>query len=67
MNISKSLPFTNALWRLWARFNIWRAKRMYRRLGSEWERLTVLKARADKIIRRYAEDPQTRLPLGDDD
>lgn len=52
--------------RLWRRFNIWRAKRLYRLVERQPEKTAALKARADALMRRHAEDPQRRLPLGDD-
>lgn len=52
--------------RLWRRFNIWRANRMYARVKAMPETAQRLKSRADQLMRRHAEDPQRRLPLGDD-
>jgi hypothetical protein len=52
--------------RLWRRFHIWRAKRMYRWVERQPERAAAVKAKADALMRRHAEDPQARLPLGDD-
>lgn len=55
-----------ALIGLWHRFHIWRAQRKYARvvaLRMEAERLF---AKANELMRRHAENPQGRLPLGDD-
>ena len=52
--------------RLWHRLQIWRAKRMYARvvrLEREWR---ALFEKASTLMRQHAEDPQRRLPLGDD-
>jgi hypothetical protein len=52
--------------RLWHRFQIWRAKRMYVRVKRMELDAARLLAKADLLMRRHAEDPQRRLPLGDD-
>jgi hypothetical protein len=52
--------------RLWRRFHIWRAKRMYARVEAMEPESNRLLAKADALMRRHAEDPQARLPLGDD-
>lgn len=52
--------------RLWRRFNIWRANRMYARVKAMPAEAQGLKNAADQLMRRHAEDPQARLPLGDD-
>lgn len=51
---------------LWHRFQIWRAKRMYRWAARQPERVARVMAKADALMRRHAEDPQQRLDLGDD-
>ena len=52
--------------RLWHRFHVWRARRMYARIKRMEEEAEALMAKADALMRRHAEDPQRRLPLGDD-
>jgi hypothetical protein len=52
--------------RAWRRFHIWRAKRMDARVIAMEAEAKRLKAKADMLLRRHAEDPQRRLPLGDD-
>ena len=52
--------------RLWHRFNIWRAKRMYARVERMEAAAWNLMVKADDLMTRHAEDPQRRLPLGDD-
>jgi hypothetical protein len=52
--------------RLWHRFQIWRARRMYERVKRIEAEAAALLAKADLLVRRHAEDPQRRLPLGDD-
>lgn len=66
MNIWQSNALSKALVRQWHRFHVWRAMRMYRRVAQMWPEAEVLKARADMLMRRHAEDPQQRLDLGDD-
>lgn len=51
---------------LWRRLNISRANRLYRELESDARRMQAKKAKADRLMRKHAEDPQRRLPLGDD-
>ncbi len=66
MNTSQLSAIGRLPHRLWRRFHIWRAKRMDARviaMGSEARRL---KAKADALMRKHAEDPQQRLDLGDD-
>jgi hypothetical protein len=52
--------------RLWRRFQIWRAKRMYERVARMELESRALFEKANDLMRRHAEDPQARLPLGDD-
>lgn len=52
--------------RAWRRFQIWRAKRMDARVIAMESEARRLKAKADALMRKHAEDPQRRLPLGDD-
>lgn len=52
--------------RLWRRFQIWRAKRMYAQLARMELESQALFEKANALMRRHAEDPQARLPLGDD-
>jgi hypothetical protein len=66
MNTSKSSGPIGPLLRLWHRFNIWRAMRMYRRLVAMASEAEAMKAKADMLMQKHAEDPQSRLPLGDD-
>lgn len=54
------------LFNLWHRFNVWRAKRMYRRVTEIERQALWLMATADALMRRHAEDPQQRFDLGDD-
>lgn len=51
---------------LWHRFQIWRAMRMYARVERLEREANALWATANSLIRHHAEDPQIRLPLGDD-
>ena len=68
MNTSQLSALIKAPMRLWHRFHIWRAKRMYRWVELQPEKAAKVKAKADLLMRRHAEDPQKRLPgiLGDD-
>lgn len=66
MNTSQSNGLGRLPMRLWHRFNVWRAMRLYRRVAKMWPEAEFLKARGDMLMRRHAEDPQRRLPLGDD-
>ena len=52
--------------RLWRRFRIWRAMRMYVRVIDLEVEARCLKIEADLLMRKHAEDPQQRLDLGDD-
>lgn len=66
MNTWQSSALFKAPMRLWHRFHVWRAMRLYRqvlRLESDAQWLTH---RADELMMKHAEDPQRRLPLGDD-
>lgn len=58
-------PFRQ-LTRRWHAFNVWRAMRKYARFQQMAKEAEALKHEADELIRRHAEDPQARLPLGDD-
>lgn len=66
MNTWRSNTPTKLLSNLWHRFNIWRAKRMYRWVDWAAAEAERRKAKADRLMRRHAEDPQQRLDLGDD-
>lgn len=66
MNTSRSNAPLKALLRPWHAFNIWRAIRMYRRIQAMAREAVAMKSKADELMRRHAEDPQSRLPLGDD-
>lgn len=66
MNTSQS---NGLIWRpirLWHRFHVWRAKRMYARVERMDREAQVIFEKANALTRRHAEDPQRRLPLGDD-
>jgi hypothetical protein len=65
MNTSRFSTPTSALQGLWHRFNLWRAKRMYREILDLRDRAEWLKQEADELIRKHAEDPQRELPLND--
>ena len=49
--------------RLWHRFNIWRARRMYAEIVELHQRAEWLMTEADELTRRHAEDPQRRFPF----
>lgn len=66
MNISPLKELGRAPVRLWHRFHIWRAKRMYARVIQMDREAHELFEEATRLMRRHAEDPQARLPLGDD-
>ena len=50
---------------LWHRWNIWRAHRLYLRVAQMYPEARAMKARADELMRRHAQNPQHQLPLGD--
>ena len=52
--------------RLWHRFHIWRAKRMYAQVDQKDREAKAIFDRATSLMRRHAQAPQSRLPLGDD-
>lgn len=56
LSVRGSLPVN-----LWHRFNIWRAKRMYREVIDMAAKAEWLKTEADELMRRHAEDPQRSL------
>lgn len=66
MNTLRLSGFTKLPMRLWRRFQISRAMRMYRDVSGLEHAAKTLKAEADELMRRHAEDPQKRLDLGDD-
>lgn len=66
MNTSRSSAPGRRLINLWHRFNVWRAKRLYRSVLNHEAEAWMAKERADTLMRKHAEDPQKRLPLGDD-
>jgi len=66
MNTWGSSELLRTLRRLWHRFHIWRAKRMYARVDRLDREAKVIFDRANALMRRHAEDSQRRLPLGDD-
>jgi hypothetical protein len=53
--------------RLWHRFHVWRAKRMYARVKRMEGDALALLAKADALMRRHAEDPQQRFRFGGED
>lgn len=53
--------------RLWRRFHIWRAKRMYARVMRMEPESERLLNKADRLMRKHAEDPQQRFPFGGED
>lgn len=67
MNFSRLHALTTGPMRLWHRFHIWRAMRMYRRVALILPEAEALKAKADALMRKHAEDPQAPLPLFPDD
>jgi hypothetical protein len=48
--------------RLWHRFHVWRARRMYLRVLLLETAAVGLMDRANELMRRHAEDPQKQLP-----
>lgn len=66
MSTSQSSALTKAPMRLWRRFNIWCAMRIYASVDRQARRDVLRLRKADALMRRHAEDPQRRLPLGDD-
>lgn len=66
MNISPLNALGRVPVRLWHRFHVWRAKRMYRRVVQLEQEGLALFLKANELMKRHAEDPQRRLPLGDD-
>ena len=56
LSVRGSLPVN-----FWHRFNIWRAKRMYREVIDMAAKAEWLKTEADELMRRHAEDPQRSL------
>lgn len=66
MNISPSKPRGRGLIKLWHRFHIWRAMRLYREVIAMEQTARLLMAEADRLMTKHAEPPQPRLPLGDD-
>lgn len=52
--------------RLWRRFNVWRARRMYAEVVDLHQKAEWLMAEADALMMKHSESPQHRLPLGDD-
>ncbi len=66
MNTWESSGSTPLLLRLWHRFHVWRARRMYRRIAAMDAKAKRMKPHADLLMRRHAQDPQGRLDLGDD-
>ena len=66
MNTSRLKGLGTLPMALWHRFHIWRARRMYLRIVYANVRALSIKAHADYLMRKHAEDPQSRLPLGDD-
>lgn len=57
MNMSRSWPLTKLPMRLWRRFNVWRARRMYARIIAMHVRSLSLKAHADWLMRENAQPP----------
>ena len=66
MNTWGSNGLLRTLRRLWHRFHIWRAKRMYARVERMDREAQAIFEKANALTRRHAEDPQRRLPLWDD-
>jgi hypothetical protein len=66
MNIWGLNALGRAPMRLWRRFQIWRAHRIYAGIPAKAEKLQRDLHKADLLMRKHAEDPQRRLPLGDD-
>jgi len=66
MNTSRLSAIGKLPHALWRRFNIWRANRMYVRVARMEMQSRALFEKANELMRRHAEDPQPRLPLGDD-
>lgn len=66
MNTSQLSELGRTPMRLWRRFNVWRANRLYARVEAMPAEALRLKSKADQLMQRHAEDPQRRLPLGDD-
>lgn len=66
MSTSRSKPRGRGLTKLWHRFQIWRALRLYRSVLRHEADAWTDKAEADRLMTKHAEPPQPRLPLGDD-
>lgn len=66
MNTNQSNARGSGLIKLWHRFGIWRAKRIYSQMEREAERAERRFEKANELMRKHADPPQQRLPLGDD-
>lgn len=66
MNTSGSRPSSQGPMKLWHRFQIWRAMRLYRSVLRHEAEAWMAKEEADRLMMKHAESPQQRLPLGDD-
>ncbi len=66
MNISGLSALGRLPARLWHRFHVWRANRMYAQVIQMEQDAREIFEEATRLIRKHAEDPQPRLPLGDD-
>lgn len=62
MKCTQSSTPTSVLVRLWHRYNVRRAMRIYRRVPIEASKLEAEKAWADELMRRHADPPQQNLP-----
>lgn len=60
MNTSQSSARIKAPWRLWRRFQYWRAMRIYARLARWARKSPALKLKADRLIGKNVEPP---MPL----
>lgn len=57
MNTSRFRPLMKLPMRLWHRFHIWRARRMYTHIAHETAKLQATRAHADFLMRKHAQAP----------